>query len=77
MTYRKTFRENEVLHFRLNQVDIKPVLEAMTSSFNRMMQLAVKNYNWSAGKHMKVDATIRPRGTTSRRPSSGRSSTTR
>lgn len=54
VTYRKTFRENEVLHFRLNQVDIKPVLEAMTSSFNRMMQLAVKNYNWSAGKHMKV-----------------------
>ena len=54
VTYKKTFRENEALHFRLNQVDIRPVLEAMTSSFNRMMQLAVKSYNWSAGKHMKV-----------------------
>ena len=54
VAYQKTFRENEVLHFRLNHKNVKPVLDAMTSSFNRMMQLAVKNYGWSAGKHMKV-----------------------
>ncbi len=63
VTYHKTFRENEVLHFRLNQVNIKPVLDAMTSSFNRMLQLAVKSYNWGTGKHMKVHVSQTTQGT--------------
>lgn len=54
VSYQKTFRENEVLHFRLNAVNVKPVLEAMTQSFNSMLALAVKNYSWSSGKHLKV-----------------------
>jgi HK97 family phage portal protein len=53
-TYTKTFRENEVLHFQLNAVNVRPVLEAMTSSFNSMLSLAVKNYSWGSGKHLKV-----------------------
>ena len=54
VSYQKTFRENEVLHFRLNAVNVKPVLEAMTQSFNSMLALAIKNYSWGSGKHMKV-----------------------
>ncbi len=54
VTYQKTFRENEVLHFRLHHQNVKPVLDAMTGSFTRMLQLAEKNYRWGAGKHMKV-----------------------
>lgn len=54
VSYQKTFRENEVLHFRLNSVNVKPVLEAMTQSFNSMLALAIKNYSWGSGKHMKV-----------------------
>lgn len=57
VSYQKTFRENEVLHFQLNAVDVKPVLEAMTGSFNRMLSLAVKNYGWGSGKHLKVHVT--------------------
>lgn len=56
-SYQKTFRENEVLHFQLNAVNVKPVLEAMTSSFNHMLSLAVKNYGWESGKHLKVHIT--------------------
>ena len=56
-SYQKTFRENEVLHFQLNAVNVKPVLEAMTSSFNHMLSLAVKNYRWGSGKHLKVHIT--------------------
>lgn len=56
-SYQKTFRENEVLHFQLNAVNVKPVLEAMTSSFNHMLSLAVKNYGWGSGKHLKVHIT--------------------
>ena len=54
VTYQKTFRENEVLHFRLHHQNVRPVLDAMTGSFTRMLQLAEKNYRWGAGKHMKV-----------------------
>ena len=54
VSYQKTFRENEVLHFRLNAVNVKPVLEAMTQSFNSILALAIKNYSWGSGKHMKV-----------------------
>lgn len=57
ISYQKTFRENEVLHFQLNAVNVKPVLEAMTSSFNHMLSLAVKNYGWVSGKHLKVHIT--------------------
>ena len=57
VSYQKTFRENEVLHFRLNAVNVKPVLEAMTQSFNSMLALAIKNYSWGSGKHLKVHVT--------------------
>lgn len=56
-SYQKTFRENEVLHLQLNAANVKPVLEAMTSSFNHMLSLAVKNYGWGSGKHLKVHIT--------------------
>ena len=62
VTYQKTFRENEVLHFRLHHQNVKPVLDAMTGSFTRMLQLAEKNYRWGAGKHMKVHVTQTSQG---------------
>ena len=55
--YAKTFRENEVLHFKLNHMNVKPVLEAMTNSFNKMMAAATKNYSWGKGNHWKVHIT--------------------
>ena len=52
--YSKTFKESEVLHFRLQEKNIKPVLDAMYQSYNRLIVASMKNYEWANGKHMKV-----------------------
>lgn len=54
MQYDKTFRENEVLHFRLNHVDVKPLLNGMYESFCGMLNAAIKQNTWSSGQHWKV-----------------------
>lgn len=54
VTYTKTFRENEVLHLRLNQKNIQPVLEAIYSCYQRMLSAAQKSYTRSRGVRMKV-----------------------
>lgn len=54
MQYDKTFRENEVLHFRLNHVDVKPLLNGMYESFCSMLNAAIKQNTWSSGQHWKV-----------------------
>lgn len=54
MQYDKTFRENEVLHFRLNHIDVKPLLNGMYESFCGMLNAAIKQNTWSSGQHWKV-----------------------
>lgn len=54
MQYDKTFRENEVLHFRLNHIDVKPLLDGMYESFCGMLNAAIKQNTWSSGQHWKV-----------------------
>ena len=54
VTYTKTFRENEVLHLRLNQKNIQPVLEAIYGCYQRMLSAAQKSYTRSRGVRMKV-----------------------
>lgn len=54
MQYDKTFRENEVLHFRLNHIDVKPLLNGMYESFCGMLNAAIKQNAWSSGQHWKV-----------------------
>lgn len=53
-TYTKTFRENEVMHFVLNHVNIKPVIDEMYASYHKLVSAAMKNYTWGSGKHLKV-----------------------
>lgn len=50
----KVYREQEVLHLSLNHINIKPVLDSMSGAFSTMMDRAMKQYNWNAGKHLKV-----------------------
>ena len=52
--YKKTFKENEVLHFKLNNENIKPVLDQLTDAYARMLYLGIKSNAWAQGKHMKV-----------------------
>lgn len=53
-TYDKTFRENEVLHLRLNSRNIKPVIDAMYQSYHRLVAAAMTDFRWRNGKHLKV-----------------------
>lgn len=52
--YEKTFREREVLHLRLNHVNIKPVLDGLYTSYCRLITAAMKRYAWDKGQHWKV-----------------------
>ncbi|WP_312059387.1 phage portal protein [Anaerotignum sp.] len=52
--YEKTFKESEVIHLRLNHVNIKPVLDGLYQSYIALVQAAMKNYSWENGKHYKV-----------------------
>ena len=52
--YDKTFREDDVLHLRLNHVDVRPVIAAMYASWYEMIKAAQQHYTWSNGQHWKV-----------------------
>lgn len=54
VSYEKTFREREVLHLRLNHVNIKPVLDGLYASYCRLITAAMKRYAWDKGQHWKV-----------------------
>lgn len=53
-SYNKTFRETEVLHLRLNHMNMRPVINAMYESFYRLASAAIKNYEYNSGQHWKV-----------------------
>lgn len=54
MTYNKTFRENEVLHLKLNHANIQPVLDAIYGCYNKLMSAAQKSYTRGKGIRLKV-----------------------
>lgn len=54
VSYEKTFRERDVLHLRLNHVNIKPVLDGLYTSYCRLITAAMKRYEWDKGQHWKV-----------------------
>lgn len=46
--------ESNVLHLRLNHVDMRPILNGLYQSYYRMIAAAMKAYNWGNGQHWKV-----------------------
>lgn len=54
VTYTKTFKENSVLHLKLNELDIKPVLDALYGSYSSLIEAAKNYYMSQNGTHMKV-----------------------
>lgn len=54
LTYDKTFRENDVFHLELHGVNIKPVLDGLTSAYQKLIRAAEGNYIFSNGQHWKV-----------------------
>ena len=63
VSYEKTFREREVLHLRLNHVNIKPVLDGLYTSYCRLITAAMKRYEWDKGQHWKVHVEQMAQGT--------------
>lgn len=53
-TFNKTFREDDVIHLRLNHCNIKPVLDGLFQSYSRLIAAAINNYVWANGQHWKV-----------------------
>lgn len=53
-TFHKTFREDDVLHLRLNHLDLRPVLDGLYQSYYKLVSAAMKAYQWSNGQHWKV-----------------------
>ena len=62
VSYEKTFRERDVLHLRLNHVNIKPVLDGLYASYCRLITAAMKRYAWDKGQHWKVHVGYLPQG---------------
>lgn len=54
LTYSKTFLETEVLHLQLHGRDIRPVLQGVTQSYQKLIQAAERDYLFSNGQHLKV-----------------------
>lgn len=52
--YNKTFRERDVLHLRLNNKDMKPVIDGFNDAFARMIGAAMRANIWQKGQHWKV-----------------------
>lgn len=52
--YNKTFREKDVMHLRLNHIDIRPVLNGLYASYYRLVDTAMRTYRWENGQHWKV-----------------------
>lgn len=54
VSYEKTFREREVLHIKLNHINVKPVLDGLYGAYWRLISAAMKRYEWDKGQHWKV-----------------------
>lgn len=54
VTYNKTFRENEVIHLKLNNRDIKPIIDGIYSCYYKLINAAQKSYTRNRGVRLKV-----------------------
>lgn len=52
--YKKTFKEEDVLYFKLNNKNVADVLNKMNLAYEKLVENASANYNWSKGQHWKV-----------------------
>ena len=54
VVYQKTFYEKDVLHFKLNNKNIKPAVDAINAAYSKLIDAAMINYKWYNGIHLKV-----------------------
>lgn len=46
--------ENQVLHLKLNHINMRPVIAGLYQSYYRLVETAMKAYQWNGGQHWKV-----------------------
>lgn len=49
----KNYRESEVLHFKLNEKNIRPVLDGIMTTYESLWKTAQATYGFTAGVHLK------------------------
>lgn len=52
--YQYPIWENNVIHLKLNHVDIRPVINGLYQSYWRLVAAAMKSFEWGKGQHWKV-----------------------
>ena len=52
--YQYPIYENNVIHLKLNHKNMRPVVNGLYQSYFRLVQAAIKNYEWDQGQHWKV-----------------------
>lgn len=62
VTYAKTFKESEVIHLKLNNTNIKKLIDELYSSYSRLISAAQKSYTRSRGVRLKVKVDQTPGG---------------
>lgn len=53
-SYKKAFKEKEVLHLTLNHIDITGVLDNIRLAYGKLLSAAQRYYEWQKGQHWKV-----------------------
>lgn len=54
VSYGEPFTEREVLHLKLNHVNMRPVVNGLYDSYYRLVSAAMKHYEYDHGQHWKV-----------------------
>lgn len=54
VAYKKTFREEEVLHLKLNHKNMQPMIDGIYGSYSKLLSAAQKSYTRSRGVRLKV-----------------------
>lgn len=50
----KVFREDDVIHLKLNHCDMRPILNGLYDSYFKLVKAAMNAYGWQNGQHWKV-----------------------
>lgn len=50
----KVFREDDVIHLKLNHADMRPILNGLYDSYFKLVKAAMTAYGWQNGQHWKV-----------------------
>ena len=53
-SFEREFREDDVMHLRLNHTDMKPVICGVYDSYLKLVAAAMNAYGWQSGQHWKV-----------------------